>query len=106
MAADLSLFTIEMYTPGEIVEARRSFSAETATAALRAAMGWINDGGHDATSVRIVDTVGTILFVAVLANNAKDRLPGGNHRVFSASVRNEEGLVIFTASLTLKSGWA
>jgi hypothetical protein len=44
--------------------------------------------------------------VAVLANIAKDRLPGGNHRVFSVSVRNEEGLVIFTASLTLESGWA
>jgi hypothetical protein len=61
------------------------------------------------------DTMGTKLpslecipeeAVAVLANNAKDRLPDGNHRVFSASVRNEEGLVIFTASLTLQSGWA
>lgn len=43
--------------------------------------------------------------VGVLVNNAKDRLPDGDHRVFSASVRNEVGLVIFTASLTLKSGW-
>jgi hypothetical protein len=32
--------------------------------------------------------------VAVLANIAKDRLPDGSHRVFSASVRNEKGLVI------------
>jgi hypothetical protein len=61
------------------------------------------------------DTMGTDLpslalvpeeAVAVLANIARDRLPDGNSRVFSASVRNEEGLVIFTASLTLKSGWA
>jgi hypothetical protein len=61
------------------------------------------------------DTMGTELpslecvpeeAVAVLANNAKDRLPDGDHRVFFASVRNEEGLVIFTASLTLRSGWA
>jgi hypothetical protein len=61
------------------------------------------------------DTMGTDLpslewipeeAVAALANIAKDRLPAGNHRVFSASVRNEEGLVIFTASLTLQSGWA
>jgi hypothetical protein len=44
--------------------------------------------------------------VAVLANIAKDRLPDGSHRVFSASVRNDKGLVIFTASLTLQSGWA
>ena len=61
------------------------------------------------------DTLGTELpsleavpdeAVAVLANIAKDRLPDGSHRVFSASVRNEKGLVIFTASLTLQSGWA
>jgi len=51
-----------MYTPGEIVEARRSFSAETATGALRAAMGWINNSGHDATSVRIIDAAGTTRF--------------------------------------------
>ena len=62
MAPELPLFTVEMHTPGEIIEARRSFSAETATAALRAAMEWINDGGHDATNVRIVDAVGTTLF--------------------------------------------
>lgn len=53
---------VEMYTPGEIVEARKPFSAETAADALRAAMGWISDGGHDATSVRIVDILGTIMF--------------------------------------------
>jgi hypothetical protein len=44
--------------------------------------------------------------VAALANIAKDRLPDGNHRVFSASVRNEEGRVLYSASLTLQSGWA
>lgn len=58
MAADLPLFIVEMYTPGEIVEARGSFGAETATGALRAAMGWINNGGHNAKSVRIVDAGG------------------------------------------------
>jgi hypothetical protein len=61
------------------------------------------------------DTMGTELpslecipeeAVAVLASYAKDRLPGGSHRVFSASVRNEEGVVVFKASLTLQSGWA
>jgi hypothetical protein len=54
------------------------------------------------------DTMGTDLpslasvpeeAVAVLANIAKDRLPDGYNRVFSARVRNEEGLEIFTASL-------
>jgi hypothetical protein len=61
------------------------------------------------------DTMGTDLpslesvpeeAVAALAIIAKDELPDGSHRVFSASVRNEEGLVIYTASLTLQSGWA
>ena len=56
-----------MYTPGEIVEARKPFRAETATDALRAAMVWIIDGEHDATSVRIVDTVGTIMFDQLVA---------------------------------------
>jgi len=69
----------------------------------------------DEPGPRAPDTMGTDLSsltsvpgeaVAVLANIAKDRLPDGNHRVFSVSVRNEEGLVMFTASLTLKSGWA
>jgi hypothetical protein len=69
----------------------------------------------DELGPRAPDMVGTDLpnlasvpgeAVAVLANIAKDRLPDGNHRVFSVSVRNEEDLVMFTASLTLKSGWA
>ena len=41
VAADLPLFIVEMYTPGQIVEARRSFSAETATDALRAV--WVEN---------------------------------------------------------------
>ena len=36
MASDLPLFIVEMYTPGEIVEARRTFDAETAADALLA----------------------------------------------------------------------
>jgi hypothetical protein len=62
VAAETPVFIVEMYTPSEIVEARRPFRAATATDALRAAMGWINDGGHGATNVRIVDTVGSIMF--------------------------------------------
>jgi hypothetical protein len=55
VAADLPLFMVEMYTPGEIVEARRPFSAETATEASLAAKGWINDSRHNATNFRVVD---------------------------------------------------
>ena len=62
MASDLPLFIVEMYTPGEIVEPRRPFGAETAADALLAAKGWINDKRHDATNFRVVDLDGTILF--------------------------------------------
>jgi hypothetical protein len=54
VGADLPLFIVEMYTPGEIVEARRPFSAETAADALLAAKGWINDRRRDATNFRVV----------------------------------------------------
>jgi hypothetical protein len=62
VAADLPLFIVEMYTPGEIVEARRSFSAESAADALLAAKGWINARRNDATNFRVVDLDGTIMF--------------------------------------------
>ena len=41
--------------------------------------------------------------VAVLASIAKDRLPDGSHRVFSASVRNEEGRVVLNSVDTAAS---
>ena len=68
MASDLPLFIVEMYTPGEIVEARRPFGAKTAADALLAATGWINDGRHDATNFRVVDLDGTILFDKLVAD--------------------------------------
>ena len=67
MASDLPLFIVEMYTPGEIVEARRPFGAETAADALLAAKGWINNRRHDATHFRVVDLDGTILFEKLVA---------------------------------------
>jgi hypothetical protein len=62
MPYNLQQFTIEIYTPGEIVEARRTFGAVYAADALLAAKGWINDRQHNATSFRVVDVDGTILF--------------------------------------------
>ena len=61
MVADLLVFIVEMYTPGEIVEARKTFSAKTAADALLAAKAWINDSEHNATNFRVVDRDGTIL---------------------------------------------
>jgi len=44
--------------------------------------------------------------VAVLAEIVRDnRLPSSNHCVSAVSVRNEEGRVIFKATLTLQSEW-
>ena len=62
MAADLTLFIVEMYTPGEIVDSRRSFGAENIEAALADAKPWIKDSGHNATSFRVVDSDGATLF--------------------------------------------
>jgi hypothetical protein len=56
-----------MYTPGEIVEARRPFGAATAAVALLNAKGWINDRRHDATNIRVVDLDGAILFDKLVA---------------------------------------
>ena len=61
MVADLPVFIVEMYTPGEIVETRKPFSAKTAADALLAAKAWINDSEHNATNFRVVDRDGTIL---------------------------------------------
>jgi hypothetical protein len=54
---------VEMYTPGEIVEAR-----ETAADALLAAKGWINDSRHNAANFRVVDPDGTIVFDELVAD--------------------------------------
>ena len=67
MASDLPLFMVEMYTPGEIVEVRKPFGAETSADALLAAKGWFNDSRHNATNVRVVDPDGTILFDKLVA---------------------------------------
>jgi len=71
VAADLPLFIIEMYTPGEIIEARRSFSAATAADALLAAKTWINDKTHSATNFRVVDSDETIMFDKLVAEFIK-----------------------------------
>jgi hypothetical protein len=54
--------TVEIYTPGEIVDSRRSYTAETAKDALLAAKTWITDGNHIATRLRVVDDGGTVMF--------------------------------------------
>ncbi|HEY4986695.1 MAG TPA: hypothetical protein VII39_08755 [Bradyrhizobium sp.] len=68
MAADLPQFIVEMYTPGEIIEARRSFSAATAADALLAAKTWINDKTHSATNFRVVDSDEAIMFDKLVAD--------------------------------------
>jgi hypothetical protein len=60
--ADLSLFMVEMYSPGEIVDARRSFRAQNIEAALADAKPWVKDSRHSATSFRVVDSDGATLF--------------------------------------------
>jgi hypothetical protein len=56
------ILTVEMYSPGEIVDCRRSYTAKTAKGALLAAKGWIADGNHTATRLRVLDDGGTVMF--------------------------------------------
>jgi|SRR3981189_2597596 hypothetical protein len=70
MGGDLRSFTVEMYTPGEIVDGRRSYDAETATHALHAATAWINEADHNATHLRVVGDDGTIMFDKLVAEAA------------------------------------
>jgi hypothetical protein len=53
---------VELYTPGEIVDSRRSYAAETAKGAVLAAKAWLADGDHTATRLRVLDDTGTVLF--------------------------------------------
>jgi len=62
VSADLPQFIVQMYEPGEIIQARRSFSAETTADALQAAKAQINDKTHGATNFRIVDSDSTSLW--------------------------------------------
>jgi hypothetical protein len=70
MRPDLPSFTVEMYTPGKIVDGRRSYDAETATDALYAAKAWINAADHNATRLRVVGADGTIVFDKPVAEAA------------------------------------
>jgi hypothetical protein len=54
--------TVELYTPGEIVDSRRSYAADTAKDALFAAKAWITDGNHTATRLRVLDDSGIVMF--------------------------------------------
>jgi hypothetical protein len=56
------ILTVELYTPGEIVDGRRSYAAETAKDALFAAKAWLAGGNHTATRLRVLDDTGTVLF--------------------------------------------
>jgi hypothetical protein len=68
MVADLSVFVVEMYTPGEIVEARKPFDAVSAADALIVAKAWMIDSEHYATNFRVVDLGGTILIDRLVTN--------------------------------------
>ena len=48
--------------PGQIIEGRRSYNAQTALDALRAAKAWIEDSEHNASHLRVVDEHGTVIF--------------------------------------------
>jgi hypothetical protein len=64
---ETTVFIVEMYTPGEIIEARKPFDTETAADALLAAKAWINDSRHNATNFRVIDLDGIIIIDKLVA---------------------------------------
>jgi hypothetical protein len=56
------ILTVELYTPGEIVDSRRSYTTETSKGALLAAKAWLADVNHTATRLRVLDDSGTVVF--------------------------------------------
>jgi hypothetical protein len=59
----LSFMTVEFYTPGEIIEGRRSFNVETFPGAVAIAQVWL-EASHEAyisTRFRILDEEGKTL---------------------------------------------
>ena len=40
-----------------------------------------------------------------LPDMARDRLPDGDNRTFTATARDEQGSIVYGASLTLTGGW-
>ena len=42
--------------------------------------------------------------LAILPDMARDKMPGGNQRVLSATVRDDGGTVIYSATLSLRGG--
>jgi hypothetical protein len=77
MVADVPVFIVEVYTPGEIVEARKPFGAVSPADALLAAKAWIINSGHDATNFRVVDCDATVWLdksVAELSTYPESRL--------------------------------
>ena len=41
----------------------------------------------------------------VLPDMARDKMPDGDRRTFVASVRNDQGAIIYTATLSRKGEW-
>jgi hypothetical protein len=71
--------TVELYSPGEIVDSRRSYAAESAKGAVLAANAWISDGNHTATRLRVLDDTGTVMFdepMTLVAAHRSTSVPG------------------------------
>ncbi len=62
----------------------------------------MRDGdGHDFKN----DGAARIAALAALPDMARDKIPDGDSRTFSVSVRNEHGRIIYKATMSLKGEW-
>ena len=59
------------------------------------------DGGQELTSSHAA----RLAALAALPDMAHDKLPNGDHRTFTSTVRDETGREIYAATLTLVGEW-
>lgn len=51
------------------------------------------------------DGAARIYALAALPDMARDKIPDGDHRIFSVAVRDATGRIIYRASLTMQGEW-
>ena len=60
-----------------------------------------DDEGHDLPDVQAA----RVAALDVLPDMARDKMPDGDRRTFVASVRDDQGAIIYIATLSLKGEW-
>ncbi len=60
-----------------------------------------DEDGHDLPN----DEAARLTALDALPDMARDKIPDGDRRIFTATARDEQGNVVYKAFLTLEGGW-